>query len=309
MTSVNNQQISTKDNLIISSAAGILGGSSLALCGYYSRPYLKDGELSDEFVKNVEKNLAAKLPGGKENQKLIKHFNNFIEEMGKAKTYSQMAEINFNYLRKISPDKSFEGIKNLVKQYLEFEMRLLAQPNNYATDVLLDYFSAIIKSKNITQLKAATCEYFAEIGSYQESFADVRAALKEEFESNKNSKLGLDPELSLKETAEELFDWKTGKFVPDKEGYIPKNIYTAVKETAKNMQRKTAGLWGGIAAAVFGGTMFLIQKFSRPKIKQVLPQAALKKDTLQTSQPLIKPQTRQFSELSKLIKEQNHAKA
>ena len=282
MTSVNNQQISTKDNLIISSAAGILGGSSLALCGYYSRPYLKDGELSDEFVKNVEKNLAAKLPGGKENQKLIEHFNNFIEEMGKAKTFPKMADLNYNYFRKISPDKSFDGIKKLMIDVLKASMVLSAAPYDKTTDVLLDYLSGIKKAKNAIQLKAATCEYFVGMRSDKESFADVRAALKEEYESNKNSLLGLDPELSLKETAEELFDWKTGKFVPDKEGYIPKNIYTAVKETAKNMQRKTAGLWGGIAAAVFGGAMFLIQQFSRPKIKQVLPQA----QTVQQTQKL-----------------------
>ena len=274
MTSVNNQQISTKDNLIISSAAGILGGSSLALCGYYSKPYLKDGELSDEFVKNVEKNLAARLPGGKENQKLIEHFNNFIEEMGKAKTYRQMADLNYNYFRKISPDKSFEGIKNLMIEDQKASMAKLSE----LPDFQMDYFSSMLKAKNATDLKRATLQYFIDKAYDKRSSAGMLADLKEEYES----KLGLDPELSLKETAEELFDWKTGKFVPDKEGYIPKNIYMAVKETAKNMQRKTAGLWGGIAAAVFGGAMFLIQQFSRPKIKQVLPQA----QTVQQTQKL-----------------------
>ena len=104
--------------------------------------------------------------------------------------------------------------------------------------------------------------------------------------------------------------------MPDKTGNISNDFFKVIEKTAKNMQWKTAGIWGSVAAALVGGSMFLIQKISssaRSRASNVQaasrPLAALKEENLNTNTPLTKPQTTQFSELSKLIKEQNRSKA
>lgn len=269
MSTVNNSQISTKDNLITSSATGLLAGAGFALAGYNSRPYLKDGVISDAFVRNVESHLANKLSGGSDNKKLIESFSSFIDEIGKATSYSKMAEANYNFFNRISPDKSFNGVKEVIKQSLLTMMENLAIPNTYTTDVMLDYYNDINKAENIQELKAAINYYYIS-GSYKfENFESMRSSLKEALERNKNELLGFDADVSVKKIIEALFDWKSGKFVQRPDSGVTKDIFNVISDTAKSMQWKTAAKWGGIAAAIFGGAMFLLQKFSNSKSKPV----------------------------------------
>ena len=269
MSTINNSPVSTKDNLITSSATGLLAGAGFALAGYNSRPYIKDGVISDAFVRNVEGHLVNKFPGGSENKKLLESFNSFIDEIGKATSYSKMAEANYNFYNKISPDKSFKGVKEIIKQSLITMMDVIAEPNAYITDVMLDYYNAIDKAKNSKDIKNAICYYFEDFGAQFNTFQEVQASLKESFRANKNSLLGLDPDISLKDAIESSFDWRGEKFVQKPNSGISKDLFNVINDTARNMQWKTAGLWGGLGAAIFGGAMFLLQKFSSPKSKPI----------------------------------------
>lgn len=266
MTSVNNSQMSTKDNLITSSATGFLGGVGFAMCGYNSKPYIKDGGISDEFVRNVENNLAVKNLGGALPKKALAAFNNLIKQIGKAESFSKMSELNFEYFRKLSPDKSFEGIKEFMKQSLMMEMKITgATRSTQAIDAMLDYLSEIMKAKNVSDLKRVSSEYYKNLMPYFDNFEQMRDLIKQGLEENKKILLGLHPGDSIKDMAESLFDVKKQRFVPDKSGYISNDFFKTVEKTAKNMQWKTAGIWGTVAAGCIGGGMFLIQKFSRPK--------------------------------------------
>ena len=267
MSTVNNSPVSTKDNLITSSATGLLAGAGFALAGYNSRPYIKDGVISDAFVRNVEGHLVNKLPGGSENKKLLESFNSFIDEIGKATSYSKMAEANYNFYNKISPDKSFKGVKEIIKQSLITMMDVIAEPNAYITDVMIDYYNAIDKAKNSKDIKNAICYYFEDFGAQFNTFQEVQASLKETFNANKNLVLGLDSNMAVKDAVEGSFDWNSGKFVQKPNSGISKDLFNVINDTARNMQWKTAGLWGGLGAAIFGGAMFLIQKFSSRKSK------------------------------------------
>ncbi len=317
MTSVNNSQISTNDNLITSSAIGLLSGAGFAMCGYNSKPYIKDGGISDEFVRNVEKKLAVKNSGGNLSAGTFGEFNNLIKQIGKAGSCSQMAEINFEYFRKLSPDKSFEGIKEFMKQSFIVDMHVLAGTQKQRmTDTMLDYLSDIMKAGSINDLKKSTIAYYKKLMQYFDNFEQMRNTIKLGLEENKNLLLGLNTGESVKDMAESLFDVKKQRFMPDKTGNISNDFFKVIEKTAKNMQWKTAGIWGSVAAALVGGSMFLIQKISssaRSRASNVQaasrPLAALKEENLNTNPPLTKPQTTQFSELSKLIKEQNQAKA
>lgn len=299
MSTVNNSPVSTKDNLITSSATGLLAGAGFALAGYNSRPYIKDGVISDAFVRNVEGHLVNKLPGGSENKKLLESFNSFIDEIGKATSYSKMAEANYNFYNKISPDKSFKGVKEIIKQSLITMMDVIAEPNAYITDVMLDYYNAIDKAKNSKDIKNAICYYFEDFGAQFNTFQEVQASLKESFRANKNSLLGLDPDISLKDAIESSFDWRGEKFVQKPNSGISKDVFNAISDAAQSMQRKTAVKWGGIAAAIFGGAMFLLQKFSSPKSKpikvslqpQIYTQSkAQSQAQMQPQQPQVKPE-------------------
>ena len=266
MASVNNSQISTKDNLITSSATGFLGGVGFAMCGYNSKPYIKDGGISDEFVRNVENNLAVKNLGGALPKNALNAFNNLIKQIGKAESFSKMSELNFEYFRKLSPDKSFEGIKEFMKQSLMMEMKITgATRSTQAIDAMLDYLSDIMKAKNVSDLKSVSIEYYKNLMPYFDNFEQMRDLIKQGLEENKKILLGLHPGDSIKDMAESLFDVKKQRFVPDKSGYISNDFFKTVEKTAKNMQWKTAGIWGTVAAGCIGGGMFLIQKFSRPK--------------------------------------------
>ncbi len=278
MTSVNNSQISTNDNLITSSAIGLLSGAGFAMCGYNSKPYIKDGGISDEFVRNVEKKLAVK----------------------------------FSY------DKSLEGIKERLKQNYIIDMQVLAANSKNArmTDIMLDCLLDIERARNINDLKECTTTHYERLIRYFKYNEQMRNTIKLGLEENKNLLLGLDYGESVKGMAETLFDVKKQRFMPDKTGNIPNDFFKIVEKTARNMQWKTAGIWGSVAAALVGGSMFLIQKISssaRSRASNVQaasrPQTALKEENLNTNTPLTKPQTTQFSELSKLIKEQNRSKA
>lgn len=278
MTSVNNSQISTNDNLITSSAIGLLSGVGFAMCGYNSKPYIKDGGISDEFVRNVEKKLAVK----------------------------------FSY------DKSFEGIKELIKQSFIVDMQVLAANSKNArmTDIMLDCLLDIERARNINDLKECTTTHYERLIRYFKYNKQMRNTIKLGLEENMKILLGLTPGESVKDMAESLFDVKNQRFMPDKTGNISNDFFKVIEKTAKNMQWKTAGIWGSVAAALVGGSMFLIQKISssaRSRASNVQavsrPLAALKEENLNTNPPLTKPQTTQFSELSKLIKEQNQAKA
>ena len=266
MTSVNNSQMSTKDNLITSSATGFLGGVGFAMCGYNSKPYIKDGGISDEFVRNVENNLAVKNLGGALPKNALNAFNNLIKQIGKAESFSKMSELNFEYFRKLSPDKSFEGIKEFMKQSLMMEMKITgATRSTQAIDAMLDYLSDIMKAKNVSDLKSVSIEYYKNLMPYFDNFEQMRDLIKQGLEENKKILLGLHQGDSIKDMAESLFDVKKQRFVPDKSGYISNDFFKTVEKTAKNLQWKTAGIWGTVAAGCIGGGMFLIQKFSRPK--------------------------------------------
>ena len=267
MTPVNNSQISTNDNLITSSAIGLLSGAGFAMCGYNSKPYIKDGGISDEFVRNVEKKLAVKNSGGNLSAGTFGESNNLIKQIGKADSYSQMADINFEYFRKLSPDKSFEGIKELIKQSFIVDIQVLTanSKNQRMRDTMLEYLWDIIKAGSINDLKKSTIAYYKKLKQYFDNFEQMRNTIKLGLEENTNLLLGLNTGESVKDMAESLFDVKKQRFMPDKTGNISNDFFKVIEKTAKNMQWKTAGIWGTVAAGCIGGGMFLIQKFSRPK--------------------------------------------
>ena len=268
MASVNNSQISTKDNLITSSATGFLGGVGFAMCGYNSKPYIKDGGISDEFVRNVEKKLAVKNSGVNLSAGTFGECNNLIKQIGKADSRSQMADINFEYFRKLSPDKSFEGIKELIKQSFIVNMQQVLTANSKnqrMRDTMLEYLWDIIKAGSINDLKKSTIAYYKKLMPYFDNFEQMRNTIKLGLEENTNLLLGLNTGESVKDMAESLFDVKKQRFMPDKTGNISNDFFKVIEKTAKNMQWKTAGIWGTVAAGCIGGSMFLIQKFSRPK--------------------------------------------
>lgn len=267
MSTINNSQISTKDNMITSSATGLLAGAGFALAGYNSRPYLKDGVISDTFVQNVENNLASKLPGGSQNKKILESLNKFVDEIGKATSYSKIADANYDFYNKISPDKSFNGIKEIIKQSIESMIHIIGAPESYMTDIMLDYYSAVRDAKNPNELKSSILYYYKDFGAQFDSFGELKSALKETFNANKNLVLGLDSNMAVKDAVEVSFDWNSGKFVHKPNNGISKDLFNVINDTARNMQWKTAGLWGGLGAAIFGGAMFLIQKFSSRKSK------------------------------------------
>ena len=103
---------STNSNAgLYTAGSALIGGGAGALAGYYSRPFLKNGELTDTFVKNAFKALE-KIPAEDKISGMIKamtkDINNFDANI---KTMEDFREFMFrNYARSIGDFGLFKNI-------------------------------------------------------------------------------------------------------------------------------------------------------------------------------------------------------
>ena len=92
----NNKNIFNNETFLSAAGSAVIGGTGFALAGYDSKPWLKNGIPSDEFVKKVEDKIIAKTD--KVQAQKIKIFDKFVDTIDKAKSYEELVDIQLKPL-------------------------------------------------------------------------------------------------------------------------------------------------------------------------------------------------------------------
>lgn len=288
---VNRTSKFNNDALISAAGTAIVGGAGFALAGYESKPWLKNGVPSDEFVNKVEEKLLANVD--KAQAADVRLYDKFMENIGKAKSYEELADVNLKYFteQKLSLAQIKQGIQNQILTILE-SMYSGSSGSDSGLDEVLDYYNAVKKSSNIGELKSALVDNLKQ-SSAGMGFDFVKGKVKGMYEFF-GVMSGLDTRLSAQEAIGSSFDVLRQNF-NKKPDNVSKEMFDIVKNTAKRMQYKTAGLCALLGGAAFGTVVYLVNKLCMKKTGRKMPskiQAGAQKNVqIKTNAPAeIKPQ-------------------
>ena len=104
----NNKNIFNNETFLSAAGSAVIGRTGFALAGYDSKPWLKNGMPSDEFVKKVEDKIIAKTD--KVQAQKIKIFDKFVDTIDKAKSYEELVDIQLKPL--VSQNIAFKDMKS-----------------------------------------------------------------------------------------------------------------------------------------------------------------------------------------------------
>jgi HD superfamily phosphohydrolase len=196
----------------------VLGAGAGAGTAYLTRPFLKNGEPTDEFIKETETNLINKLPS---------------DEKGAA--IKEKKEFD-RYYKSVNKAGSVDELETIVKEHF-----IKIQQEN-APLIEVEGESRIIQSKE-SQEAAADIMWKRYEGK---SLDEIKRAINLEAQDSKNV---------VKNSAIEAFDicWDSTKkqFISQADPELNK-ISKSFKEAAKNIQGKYALIYGAIGAGVLG---------------------------------------------------------
>lgn len=264
----NNKNIFNNETFLSAAGSAVIGGTSFALAGYDSKPWLKNGMPSDEFVKKVEDKIIAKTD--KAHAQKIKMFDKFVDTIDKAKSYEELVDIQLKPL--ISQNIAFKDMKSSLMAQV---VAILKNPetvglerNLIDDDYMLDIYNGIKYSNNLGELKAVMCEYLkadsgCRLGAAKESLKSRAALMLAANGINANVRQ------EAKFMIDASFDQIRHQFKHDSSS-VSKEMFDIIKRTAKNMQGKTAALWGISGGAFFGGIILLINKLCSKTAKKTM---------------------------------------
>ena len=222
VSSVNN---SNNNAGAYAATAAVVGGGAAGAYGYFSRPFLKDGIPTDKFLKTANEYLKKELP------EEGKQFLEAMENEGKAlddllKNAKSVDEFKENLINK--------HIQNITNENID-DVKLMA--NSF--------------SEALEKVGVKTSQEFSEVTSVDEVKKFFRKSLDKGFAGKTLDDIKQAVEVEgniLKKTIfEQYWDTSKKKFVDDLDDYGK-----SLKKAAQNIQLKTAGIYGGIAAAVLG---------------------------------------------------------
>lgn len=275
--------------------AGAVAGGTF---GYLQKPWIKDGKITDSFVKEVEKNI---------HKQYIQDCERFIKVLIKLSETGNLDNNSKDTLVELFGKGEYED-KNLtpdkIKEDANSTLELLRASSNAKNN------NELIQKVSRMKMEMATGEYLnnkiQELKSlkidnnisvedivklYKENilsdFIDIKfklsegESLKDYFQNqiNKNGKNTVVNELKkfiaelMEYYQEELTEYK--KYIKDISGKkikdLPANangntkrLYNSIKKTISEMNWKNAGKWAGIGAVALGaiglGTAFLTGK-------------------------------------------------
>lgn len=220
------------------SVAALAGGGAGAAAGWYSRPYLKDGAPTDSFIKQMDKKLKDTL--SPEEKRLAETMENELQGyrnvIANAKTVDELKTGFVNKIFEGSKDVDFETFKGVANQISDsFEA--------FGIQVSPEYAEKVSKASNFEELKQVISENFDKQYAGKSIDEIKQAIIKEADDINR-------------QTAKSLFEtfWDSSKkqFVDCEEG-----IGKAIKKAARNIQGKTALIYGTVGAALLGAATYL----------------------------------------------------
>ncbi len=275
--------------------AGVVAGGAF---GYFQKPWLKNGDITDTFIKEVETKAdkfdLQTLETSINELKKASETGNF-EHLSKD-TLELFSEENKQKMKDLGPDK----VKELANEKLEKLRIVVVAENNdeiiQRAKELQKEMSCTSYNKKIQVLKSfkiddnISADDIAKLyeekltGCELEFDLDEGESLKDYFQRqiNKDGKTSIVNELKkdiaeqIQEYQNEITEYKNSikehidisgkklKDMPAEADAETKSLYNSIKKTISEMNWKNAGKWAGIGAVALGaigqGTAFLTGK-------------------------------------------------
>lgn len=240
--------VSGNNNTALYTGIGTVAGAGAGVAtGYLTRPFLKNGVVTDEFVKKVNDAVKNTLTP---DEKIL---GENIEEAGK------------NFLKAISNAKSIEEIKKLVLDnafnvldYIDID--IIKQGQNVVSEIGIKetYLEKLSKAKDLPEMKEIYKRCLEE-----EWKGKTLEQVKEHIKSESAE--------ADRQITQGLFNkyWNTDKKVF--ENCENDAVGKAIKGVARKIQGKYAAIYGSIGAVALGIGTYLCCRDKQPKTQTQTP--------------------------------------
>lgn len=231
--------------------AAVVGGGAAGAYGYFSRPFLKDGAPTDAFIKKMGESMKAELPPE------ALEFTQAIENESKALAETLEKTTSVQEYKNVYVDHLFRNVDDInITDFKAIQQGVFENLEAMGLKATPEVVESFKNAQSVDDLK-----------NVMKGLLDKEFAGKS-LDEIKNAAKAQAKELE-KQMGKGIFDgfWDSNKkaFVNCEEG-----IGKAVKSAAKKIQLKTAGIYGGIAAAVLGLGTYLC--CAGKKAPQVAPE-------------------------------------
>lgn len=236
-------------------ATGAIAGGTY---GYLSKPWLKDGDITDTFIKEADKHITNMY---KDTNKQIYNDLKKMLETGSIDGVSEPFKETFKDvdLEKMTAEQRKGFVKNLLKDKMVENLDELLKRVNRVTDKAsimarekyaemfksvtdnstVEELNKLIKDKNLEEVFGVVTE------ADRTSTIEIMKSFGEDVTLLKNErKASILEHVDVKE--------KSMKKLASDADYETKSIYNAIKKSIKNMNLKAAAKWGAIGAGVLG---------------------------------------------------------
>lgn len=219
-------------------SATVLGGGAGAAYGYLSKPFLKNNEPTDSFIKQVCKNMVNTFP-----EEIVAPLKEMEKQAGKAATVEELKGNLMTSLKKLYENVDIDTAKASMQMVAE-AAEAVGDKSITAADIeAVENLDDILElfSKNFDEKYAGkTLEQISEMTKTQGETMMKKSA---------------------KNLVSQLWDQEAKKFLNVESDGTPIGDYVvkvrkAVVDAANSIKGKTALLYGGIGAVVLGlGTL------------------------------------------------------
>lgn len=221
--------------------AAAVGAGAGAGTAYLTRPFLKDGAPTDEFIRKMNEACTDALP--EEQKEMAKE----LEKMGN------------EVMNKINNAKDVADIKNVFLEvttgHLTDEILEAQKEVNVLILDNLKQMGCDVKPEQVKEF--ANCETVEEVKEFMGKIFDEQYKGKtvEEIKNAMETEAKTMNRQIAKSTFEQFWDSSKKEFVNCEEG-----VGKAIKKAAKGIQNKYALIYGSVAAAVLGVGTYLLTR-------------------------------------------------
>ena len=250
----------------------VLGGGAGAATAYLTKPYLKDGAPTDEFVKKAGDKLIDQADVSKEQKTIIKEVTPMLDKLAKAsdaESYKNLTASMVDKLVSIYPD--VDTLKSEIKKGSGFASLFVPSSEAEGYAKLIEN---IEKASTMDELKQLFVERSnAELEA--KGFETCKKELSDMLRAVKEAGIPMSVDDFGKMTINKVLD--DGKLVNkivDGEKALTDEGFSIIKKAAKSIQGKYAMIYGAIGAAVLGVVGYVAGVMGGNKAEEAVEQPA-----------------------------------
>lgn len=255
---------------LYAAGAAVVGGGAGAAAGWYSRPFLKKGEPTDEYVNTAAKKIVKALP-----EEFTTNLKSVVDKFNNAKSTGELRTMLTDSIKALYKDIDFEKAKGYLKNTND-NLSLFGLKTFEAEDI-----ANVKNNDDIAELFGKLFDKTFE----GKSLEQVKTAIKENCSTMKKS--------AIKGIFSLLWDPDKKKFISEManfEGYkgLLENLNPQIKEIMENaanvsekltksftdaansIKGKYAAIYGAVGTAVLGlGTLLCLGSKQTEQIQDI----------------------------------------